>query len=133
MCRWTLSGLLRNDNDHTARAMVPYASGGVSANRALPIASGYLPPCTSAASQAWRISFSSSFESLMWRAPRFSSIRGILVVPGIGKKSSPARDQNERLNMGLGEGRERVFRVSASLAYAAFHGNPPSKGYSRGI
>lgn len=68
---------------HPTTELKPYESGGVSANKALPKASGYLDPETSAFSHALRISFSSSFDRLILSAPRFSSIRGILVVPGI--------------------------------------------------
>jgi hypothetical protein len=64
-------------------------SGGVSANRLVAKASGYLPPADSASSHAFLISASSSLLSLIFKEPTFSSILAIEVVPGIGKKSSP--------------------------------------------
>lgn len=60
-----------------------YERAGVSANNAFDMASGYRSPRTSAASHASLIAFSSLELSLTLSAPKFSSMRGILVVPGI--------------------------------------------------
>ena len=61
---------------------------GVSPNSTLTMASGYRVPCTSVASIAFLTSESSSWLSLTFSAPRFSSKYLIFLVPGIGITSS---------------------------------------------
>lgn len=71
---------------------------GLSAKQVCIMASGYRSPCVVAFSHACRISCSSSFDSLMCIAFRFSSRRSRLVVPGIGKISSPCARSHARVS-----------------------------------
>ena len=77
-------------------------NGGVSTKSAPAMASGYRSPLTSAASQALRISASSSFVNLTLHAPMFSSTRAGFVVPGIYGQEISKIATNTRLANSLG-------------------------------
>jgi hypothetical protein len=72
---------------------------GVPAKQLLANDSGYLPPAGSASSHAFLISALSSFLSMIFNEPPFSTTRSTEMVSGLGKKSSPCARIHVRLKL----------------------------------